>query len=168
MGDTFRWKGEVSGWLFVCSGSIISGSSTSNSSGSSSFSSSSSRSSSSSVYMGDGIINIVMYASYCYAYYTLYCTYNHTLQYTILYYTQNVATTEVAEALSSVPGFSDVTVFGVPVPHCDGKVGMAAVVLADGVSERYLTQCCMMGLIEFILYVIWVLLSLCSIFYGFY
>jgi len=43
---------------------------------------------------------------------------------------ENVATTEVAEVLAAMPRmFSDVTVYGVSVPHCDGKVGMAAVVL---------------------------------------
>jgi acyl-CoA synthetase (AMP-forming)/AMP-acid ligase II len=47
-----------------------------------------------------------------------------------------VATTEVAEAVGGVPGFSDVTVYGVSVPECDGKVGMAAVVLRDGVTEE--------------------------------
>mgnify|MGYP005995735581 CR=1 FL=1 len=44
---------------------------------------------------------------------------------------------------------------------------MAAVVLADGVSERYLTQCCMMGFFEFMLYILWVLLSLWVYFMGF-
>ena len=100
-------------------------------------------------------------------YYTVLTTIHYCIQYTILHCTQNVATTEVAEALSAVPGFSDVTVFGVPVPHCDGKVGMAAVVLADGVSERYFTQCCMMGFIDFMQYILWVLLSLWVYFLGF-
>ncbi len=44
---------------------------------------------------------------------------------------ENVATTEVQAALASVPGFSDVTVYGVEVPKADGKVGMACVVLND-------------------------------------
>jgi acyl-CoA synthetase (AMP-forming)/AMP-acid ligase II len=50
--------------------------------------------------------------------------------------TQNVATAEVADALGGVPGFSDVTVYGVSVPDCDGKVGMAAVVLSEGTSAE--------------------------------
>ena len=52
-------------------------------------------------------------------------------------HSQNVATTEVAEAVGAVPGFSDVSVYGVEVPNCDGKVGMACVVLTDGVTERW-------------------------------
>jgi len=48
---------------------------------------------------------------------------------------ENVATTEVAQALSAVPGFSDVAVYGVSVPGCDGKVGMACVVLAEGLHH---------------------------------
>ena len=47
-----------------------------------------------------------------------------------------MATTEVAEAVGAVPGFSDVNVYGVEIPNCDGKVGMACVVLTDGVTER--------------------------------
>jgi fatty-acyl-CoA synthase len=47
-----------------------------------------------------------------------------------------VATAEVADALGGVPGFSDVTVYGVSVPDCDGKVGMAAVVLSEGTSAE--------------------------------
>lgn len=66
-----------------------------------------------------------------------------------------MATTEVAQVLSSVPGnvittatiysifyiasnagFSDVAVYGVEVPGCDGKVGMACVVLTDGLQHR--------------------------------
>ena len=47
-----------------------------------------------------------------------------------------MATTEVAEALGAVPGFGDVTVYGAEVPDCDGKVGMACVVLGDGVTAE--------------------------------
>ena len=49
---------------------------------------------------------------------------------------ENVATTQVTEVLSAVPGFSDVAVYGVDVPKCDGKVGMACVVLGEGLSAR--------------------------------
>jgi len=42
---------------------------------------------------------------------------------------ENVATTDVAEALSRVPGIREATVYGVPVPHAEGRAGMAAVVV---------------------------------------
>jgi len=64
-----------------------------------------------------------------------YCTYYVPCRAALSYCTyrwkgENVATTEVAEVLAAMPRmFSDVTVYGVSVPHCDGKVGMAAVVL---------------------------------------
>jgi len=45
---------------------------------------------------------------------------------------ENVATTEVAEAVSSCPGVVDVMVYGVAVPGADGKAGMAALVVDDG------------------------------------
>jgi fatty-acyl-CoA synthase len=41
---------------------------------------------------------------------------------------ENVSTTEVAEALNSFPGVHDANVYGVTVPGCDGRAGMAAVV----------------------------------------
>lgn len=44
---------------------------------------------------------------------------------------ENVATTEVAHVLSDVPDISDVTVYGVSVPGCDGRVGMASIVLHE-------------------------------------
>lgn len=40
---------------------------------------------------------------------------------------ENVATTEVAQALSACPGLLDVAVYGVAVPGTDGRAGMAAV-----------------------------------------
>lgn len=45
-----------------------------------------------------------------------------------------MATTEVEEVVDTVPGFGDVTVYGAEVPDCDGKVGMACVVLNGGVT----------------------------------
>jgi hypothetical protein len=63
------------------------------------------------------------------------CSPSHT-QLSLAHTTQNVATAEVADALGGVPGFSDVTVYGVSVPDCDGKVGMAAVVLSEGTSAE--------------------------------
>lgn len=48
---------------------------------------------------------------------------------------ENVATTEVEAALARAPQVADSTVYGVDVPGCDGKAGMAAIVLAD--SETF-------------------------------
>jgi acyl-CoA synthetase (AMP-forming)/AMP-acid ligase II len=47
---------------------------------------------------------------------------------------ENVATTEVEHVISGVRGVADVAVYGVEVPHCDGKCGMAALTLSPGVS----------------------------------
>ncbi len=41
---------------------------------------------------------------------------------------ENVSTTEVAEAINPFPGIADATVYGVRVPHRDGRAGMAAIV----------------------------------------
>jgi fatty-acyl-CoA synthase len=41
---------------------------------------------------------------------------------------ENVATSEVAEALCAFPGVEDATVYGVAVPGADGRAGMAALV----------------------------------------
>ena len=48
---------------------------------------------------------------------------------------ENVATSEVAEALTSFPGLREAIVYGVPVPGVDGKAGMASVVVDD--STRF-------------------------------
>jgi len=45
---------------------------------------------------------------------------------------ENVATSEVAEALSVVPEILEVNVYGVDVPGCDGRAGMAALVAKQG------------------------------------
>jgi fatty-acyl-CoA synthase len=42
---------------------------------------------------------------------------------------ENVAASEVERVVAAVPGIAQVCVYGVPVPHCDGRAGMAAVVL---------------------------------------
>ena len=42
---------------------------------------------------------------------------------------ENVSTTEVAEAISSVPGVREVNVYGVKVPLMDGRAGMASLVV---------------------------------------
>ena len=44
---------------------------------------------------------------------------------------ENVATSEVAEALSAIPGIKETNVYGVKVPGADGRAGMAALVV-DG------------------------------------
>ncbi len=45
---------------------------------------------------------------------------------------ENVATSEVTEALSTVPGIREVNVYGVSVPGMDGRAGMAALVVDGG------------------------------------
>jgi len=45
---------------------------------------------------------------------------------------ENVATSEVAEALGVVPGIKEANVYGVAVPGADGRAGMAALVTGDG------------------------------------
>jgi fatty-acyl-CoA synthase len=47
---------------------------------------------------------------------------------------ENVATTEVENALGACAEIDDVSVYGVEIPNCDGRVGMAALILKDGVS----------------------------------
>ena len=42
---------------------------------------------------------------------------------------ENIATSEVAGVLAEVSGVGDVCVYGVPVPNCEGKAGMASVSL---------------------------------------
>jgi fatty-acyl-CoA synthase len=41
---------------------------------------------------------------------------------------ENVATSEVAEAIGAFPGITEATVYGVAIPGTDGKAGMAAIV----------------------------------------
>jgi len=45
---------------------------------------------------------------------------------------ENVATSEVAEALGVIPGIAEANVYGVAVPGQDGRAGMAALVTAQG------------------------------------
>ena len=42
---------------------------------------------------------------------------------------ENVSTTEISEAICTCPGVLDATVYGVTIPHTDGKAGMAALVV---------------------------------------
>jgi fatty-acyl-CoA synthase len=41
---------------------------------------------------------------------------------------ENVSTGEVAEQLAQIPGVTEVNVYGVTVPHADGRAGMASLV----------------------------------------
>ena len=52
---------------------------------------------------------------------------------------ENVATSEVAEALSVFPGVKEANVYGVEVPGGEGKAGMAALVTMDGFDLPGLT-----------------------------
>ncbi|NXM36919.1 S27A2 synthetase, partial [Oxyruncus cristatus] len=47
---------------------------------------------------------------------------------------ENVATTEVEAALATVGFIGEVNVYGVAVPGCEGRCGMAAVRLKDGAA----------------------------------
>lgn len=47
---------------------------------------------------------------------------------------ENVATTEVENCISVVKGISEVTVYGVTVPNCDGRVGMASLILHENIK----------------------------------
>ncbi|MGY2061693.1 AMP-binding enzyme, partial [Nocardia gipuzkoensis] len=53
---------------------------------------------------------------------------------TFRYKGENVSTTEVAEQLTRWPGIAEASVYGVTVPGSEGRAGMAAVVLGDGVE----------------------------------
>lgn len=53
---------------------------------------------------------------------------------------ENVATSEVEEALSVVPGILEANVYGVAVPGQDGRAGMAALVVGDGFDPHALAS----------------------------
>ena len=59
---------------------------------------------------------------------------------------ENVATTEVESALATLKGVEQGSVFGVTVPHADGRAGMAALVMNPGAklnprsAAQHLTQ----------------------------
>jgi len=44
---------------------------------------------------------------------------------------ENVATSEVNEAVADCAGIVDATIFGVEIPGADGRAGMAAIVISD-------------------------------------
>jgi fatty-acyl-CoA synthase len=45
---------------------------------------------------------------------------------------ENVSTSEVSEVLGQAPGVMEVNVYGVAVPHAEGRAGMAALVTGEG------------------------------------
>ena len=53
---------------------------------------------------------------------------------------ENVATSEVAEALSDIPGIKEANVYGVTVPGMDGRAGMAALVVNGSFDVTALAQ----------------------------
>jgi fatty-acyl-CoA synthase len=53
---------------------------------------------------------------------------------------ENVATSEVTEALSAMPGIREANVYGVTVPGMDGRAGMAALVVDGAFDVRALAQ----------------------------
>ena len=53
---------------------------------------------------------------------------------------ENVSTTEVAGVIGACPGVTDVAVYGVTVPHADGRAGMAALVVTAQFSLEALRQ----------------------------
>jgi fatty-acyl-CoA synthase len=53
---------------------------------------------------------------------------------------ENVATSEVAEALGIVPGIMEANVYGVAVPQMEGRAGMAAIVARPDFDVRALAE----------------------------
>ena len=54
---------------------------------------------------------------------------------------ENVATFEIANAISRFPGVDDVNVYGVEIPRHDGRAGMATIVAAaDGLDLKALAD----------------------------
>jgi fatty-acyl-CoA synthase len=60
---------------------------------------------------------------------------------------ENVATAEVETILGAIPGIADVAVYGVAIPGCDGRAGMASIQLLDGLTvdtmdwNKYHAEC---------------------------
>jgi len=53
---------------------------------------------------------------------------------------ENVATTEVAEVLSTIPGIKEANVYGVKVEGADGRAGMAAIVAEENLDFARVAQ----------------------------
>lgn len=47
---------------------------------------------------------------------------------------ENISTAQVAEVLGKYPGVAEATVYGVTVPHHDGRAGCAAILFSDGIT----------------------------------
>ena len=56
---------------------------------------------------------------------------------TFRWHAENVATTEVSQAVSEYPGIAEANIFGVKVPNHEGRAGMAAIVLQPNTSLNY-------------------------------
>jgi fatty-acyl-CoA synthase len=53
---------------------------------------------------------------------------------------ENIATSEVAAAITSFPGILDANVYGVSIPGADGRAGMAEIVCADALDVAALRE----------------------------
>lgn len=49
---------------------------------------------------------------------------------------ENVSTNEVSDVLGQHPHIAEANVYGVTIPNADGRCGMAAIVLAEGIKEE--------------------------------
>jgi fatty-acyl-CoA synthase len=54
---------------------------------------------------------------------------------------ENVATSEVNQAVTDCPGVVDATTYGVEIPGADGRAGMVAVVVDDGFDLTEFQSC---------------------------